>query len=184
MPPDTNPSFCLPWQSNVDRNIRLLKKFHHFDDDAAALTARLFFSNPEVLLAKFELLQPTMDMVQQVNASPFHVFVVVTIQQVLPQIAKQVTHMLVRHVDAACLRPILDSNLTPDFKFKVALGKLQQQKLLIASLLKFHIDVLRGRCPLTCEERDALYGDELTAALNHPDVKYLIPTLRCCVILF
>jgi hypothetical protein len=78
MRPHLNPSFCLPWESNVDRNIRLLQTFHHFDDDAATLTATLFFSNPEVLLAKFELLQPTMDMVQQVNTSPFHVFVVVT----------------------------------------------------------------------------------------------------------
>ncbi len=90
--------------------------------------------------------------------------------------------MLVRHVDASCLRPILDSKLTPDFKFQVALGKLQQQKPLTASLLKFHIDVLRGRCPLTCAQRDALYGDDLAAALNHPDMRYLIPTLRCCVI--
>ncbi len=77
--PDVNPLFCLPWESNVDRNIRLLKTFHHFDDGAAIRTARLFSSNPEVLLAKFELLQPTMDMAQQVNTSPFHVFVVVTI---------------------------------------------------------------------------------------------------------
>ena len=92
--------------------------------------------------------------------------------------------MLVRHVDASCLRPILDSKLTPHFKFKVALGKLQQQKLLTASLLKFHIDVLRGRCPLTCAQGDVLYGDELAAALNHPDVMYLTPALRCCAILF
>ncbi len=79
MRPDLNPLFCLPWESNVDRNIRLLKTFHHFDDGAATRTARLFSSNPEDLLAKFELLQPTMDMAQQANTSPFHVFVVVTI---------------------------------------------------------------------------------------------------------
>ncbi len=89
--------------------------------------------------------------------------------QVLPQIAKQVAFMLVRHLEVGCLGRILESQLTPEFKFKVALGKLQQQQLLIAELLKLHIEVLRGRCPLTSPAMDV--ANESDLALQHPEVE-------------
>jgi hypothetical protein len=91
--------------------------------------------------------------------------------QVLPQITKQVTFMLVRHLEVDCLGRILESQLTPEFKFKVALGKLQQQQPLIAELLKLHIEVLKGRCPLTSPAMDVAAESDLELALQHPEVE-------------
>ncbi len=91
--------------------------------------------------------------------------------QVLPQITKQVAFMLVRHLEVGCLGRILESQLTPEFKFKVALGKLQQQQPLIAELLKLHIEVLKGRCPLTSPAMDVAAESDLELALQHPEVE-------------
>ena len=79
--------------------------------------------------------------------------------------------MLVRHLDVECLSRILDTQLTPEFKFNIALGELQQQQPLTAHLLKMHIEILKGRCPLTCPLKDVLNADELAAALQHPNME-------------
>ena len=104
----------------------------------------------------------------------------VTQRQVLPQIARQVTHMLVRHLDADCLRRILESPLAPDYKFKVAFSKLVQQQPWSAHLLQFHMDVLRGCCPLTSPLKDVLIVDETAAAMRDSEVRYLPPSSWMC----
>lgn len=67
---DVDPSFSLPWHlpQNTEQNVATLVKVHHFDAKTAATLAALPVVSPAILLAKFELLQPTRDMMQQVVA--------------------------------------------------------------------------------------------------------------------
>jgi hypothetical protein len=88
--------------------------------------------------------------------------------------------MLVRHLDADSLRRILESPLAPDFKFKVAFSKLVQQQPWSAHLLQFHMDVLRGCCPLTSPLKELLIVDQIAAAMCDPEVRYLPPPHASC----
>lgn len=66
---DVDSAFSLPWQLpyNLEQNVATLVKVHCFDADAAATLAALPVVSPAILLAKFALLQPTKDMMEQVT---------------------------------------------------------------------------------------------------------------------
>jgi hypothetical protein len=143
--------------SNECRNIEVLYTHHHFDIESAKLVLQVALHQPEILLLKYSLLQPIRQIMQQVQ----------------PHIAFIAANMLIRYLEPSYLQRLVESTLTPDVKFKVALSQLKQHQPKLAELLTFQLHELNRFSAIRPLHIDAYDFDDLSNILNQESVRDL-----------
>ncbi len=155
---DMDASFHLPLSEHERRTTKVLLSWHHFDVNAAKAAASLAARCPSVLLSKHMLFQSFGRIMQQVQ----------------PQHARELTNMLVTHLQPDYLHRLVDAPLPPDVKFKLAASELHKHEPCIAEMLNFRLHGLSRVATRKQPATAACKGDRhdaLSEALNHPHVR-------------